>query len=179
MPTRDRLRVLALSCIVSALPSLAVACGTEEPAGAARLRAERPKLPTTGELTSYLEWYRDWKHLVNRHRGEGEAAVLLAAAKYPSDSYAKVATDPAFIADHERRAAEQQAHYAREPKGLTAAALKATIQGIGRMVIRPDGMVYEAGRDEAALAAARAKYGEKFVDWVLAHETVINETLAQ
>jgi hypothetical protein len=31
----------------------------------------------------------------------------------------------------------------------------------------------------AALAAARARYGEKLVEWVLAHESVIVGTLSQ
>jgi hypothetical protein len=68
---------------------------------------------------------------------------------------------------------------ARMPQGSTVNALQATLPGVGRMLFRPPVMVYEPGRNEVVLSAARAKYGDEFVDWVLARERLIVEALSK
>jgi len=42
-----------------------------------------------------------------------------------------------------------------------------------------DKVVYVPGHDEIALAAARNKYGDKFVDWVVWREKMIARALAE
>ena len=42
-----------------------------------------------------------------------------------------------------------------------------------------DKVVYVPGHDEIALAAARNKYGDKFVDWVVSREKMIARALAE
>ena len=39
-------------------------------------------------LTSYLEWYRDWMQLTNRHKAELDAESVAIAARYSlADTY--------------------------------------------------------------------------------------------
>ena len=177
---RARRRAVVLLSVVSAVGMLSPACGSEESvARAPRLRAERPRVPTDEELTSYLEWLRDWKHLANRNRTELEAGLEPIFARYPSRDPNAVASDPEWLALHRRQAEGMQAHMNRRPRGLIINALEATLPGVGRMVARTDAMDYVPGRDEAVLSAARARYGNEFVDWVLARERVIVETLSR
>ena len=179
MTTDHRLRAL-VRWVVAALSLVATACGTDEPPRVAPpLRAERPGVPTEAELMSYLEWHRDLKLLTNRNRADTDAVMGRISSRNPSVDAPTIAADPEWRALSQQLVSEMQAHLNRVPKGLTASALQATILGVGRMVIHPTAMVFEPGRDESALSAARAKYGDEFVDWVLAHEDVIVATLGQ
>lgn len=181
MPTtRGRRHAIVLLSIASTIGILSLACGSEQSgAGAPRLRAERPRVPTEEELTGYLEWVRDWKHLANRNRAELEPALQAIFARYPSGDPGAVASDPEWLALHARQKEKMQAHMDRMPPGLIVNALAATLAGVGRMVARPQSWEYVPGRDEAVLSDARAKYGDEFVDWVLARESVIVGTLSQ
>lgn len=129
-------------------------------------------------LTSYLEWHRDWMQLTNRHKAELDAQSERMAARYSFADSDKITGDPELLALLERQRGEMRPLMTRAPRGLTAEALEATLLGLGRVVAGPRAMTYVPGRDEAALAAARAKYGDTFVSWVLAHESTIVATLA-
>ena len=129
-------------------------------------------------LTGYLEWHRDWMQLTNQHKAELDAESVRIESRYSlADSY-KITQDPELLALLERQRGEMRPLMARAPRGLTAEALDATLPGLGRVVIGPRAMTYVPGRDEAVLAAARTKYGDEFVSWVLAHESTIVATLA-
>ena len=174
------MRAIALLSTLSAIAMLSRACGREEPAARApRLRAERPRVPTETELTSYLEWVRDWKHLANRNRAELEVATGTIFARYPSGDEGAAANDPEWLALHARQKQAMQAHMDRMPSGLIIKALETTLGGVGRMLIGTHSVSYVPGRDEAVLSAARARYGDEFVDWVLAREGVIIGTLSE
>jgi hypothetical protein len=136
-------------------------------------------VPTEEELTSYLEWWRDWKRLTNRNAAELYEVMERVSRKYPRDDTRSLAADPEYLAVYNRHRTEMKSHMDRKPKGPTATALNATVPALGPIVIHPKAMVYEPRRDEAALAAARAKYGDTFVDWVLAREHIIVQTLSQ
>ena len=180
MPRSRGRRRAAVISIVSAIGMLIAACGTEQPAaGAPPLRAERIRVPTEEELTSYLEWLRDWRHIVNRNRAEMDVAAESIFARHPTGDVAAIASDPEWLAVQQQLKDRMEAHVDRRSAGLVLNALAATVRGVGRMVARPHGMDYVPGRDEAVLSAARARYGDEFVDWVLARERLIVETLRQ
>jgi hypothetical protein len=178
--TADRTRRPCVLWTLSALTALATACSNKE---AAAGRPEQP--PTAGaareddDLMAYVNWYRDWKLLTNRHKAEGDVLVQSVAAKYSFAETGKIAQDPDLLALLARQRQEMRPLMARAPGGPTAAAYEATLAGIGQLLPTPHGMVYFPGRNEAVLAAARAKYGDKFVDWVLARESTIVATLSQ
>ena len=155
-------------------------CGPSESPPA---RTNRSPAPATfavapdSELTGYLAWHREWTLLTNRHRAELEAVLRRIDSRYSLQNAGAIAQDPDLLSLLERQRGEMQPLMARAPRGPTAAALDATLPGIGQLVARPEGMRYVPGRNEAVLAAARAKHGEEFVRWVLAHEDTIVATL--
>jgi len=176
--------------ILLSLTMLATACRKKEPATAENPPAAEPSVqpappatsriaPTDDDLTTYVEWYRDWKLLTNRYRAELDAVTEQAAVKYSLEDTGKIAQDPDLLAFLDRQRREMQPHMDRAPRGATAEAFKATLAGLGQMVFLPGGMVYVAGRNEPLLAEARRKYGDAFVDWVLARESTIVGTLGQ
>jgi hypothetical protein len=180
MATGRGLRPCVLPWILAALTALPTACGKPEPATA------RAAPPTTGsaaqtddDLMAYVNWYRDWKQLTNRHKAEGDALMQSVAARYSFAETGNIAQDPDLLALLARQRQEMRPLMARAPGGPTAAAYEATLGGIGQLLPTPNGMVYFPGRNEAVLAAARARYGDKFVDWVLARESKIVATLGQ
>jgi hypothetical protein len=157
-------------------------CGTPEPPPA---RTSRPRAPASppvvarpdSELTNYLAWQRDWKLLANRHRAELEAESQRMENRYPLRATDSIAQDPGLLALLERQRGEMQLLMVRAPRGPTAEALNATLLGLGQLMAGPTGMTYVPGRNEAVLSAARAKYGDEFVRWVLARESTIIATL--
>lgn len=165
--------------VVAAL--LATGCGTPEPplarASPPGARATPAVAQPDSALMAYLAWQRDWKLLTNRHRAELEVESRRIADQATLSSGNPFAEDPAFRALLDRQRGEMQQLMTRAPHGLTAEALSATIPGVGQMVVGPMEMTFVPGRDEAVLAAARAKYGEEFVRWVLANERTIVATL--
>ena len=150
------------------------------PGGVARsdANATAQSAQSDSVLTSYLEWYRDWMLLTNRHKAEGDAQSERMAARYSYAELDKVTEDPELVAMLARQREEMRPFMTRAPRGLAAEALEATLPGVGQMVAGPRAMTYVPGRDEAVLAAARAKYGDTFVSWVLSHESTIVATLS-
>ena len=139
------------------------------------------------DLNAYLEWLRDWKSITNRHRAELDEVTERALARLPVFDPDKAVQDPEFLAMLAEQRKDGQALSSRMPKGPTAEALATMVGGVesmtvgpgavGTMVPQPNGVVYRPGRNEKVLAEARAKYGDTFVDWVLARESLIVETL--
>ena len=134
---------------------------------------------TDDDLTAYLAWWHGWMSLTNRHRAELDAVTERAAAKLSVADTGKIAQDPDLLALLGGQRKEMQAHFDGMRKGPATQALMGTLPGVGAMFVRPGGMVYVAGRNEAVLAEARRKYGDTFVDWVLARESVILDTLSR
>ena len=151
-------------------------CGPSESPPA---RTNRSPAPATfavapdSELTRYLTWHREWTMLTNRHWAELQAVLRRIDSRYSLRNAGAIAEDPDLLSLLERHRGEMQPLMTRAPRGPTAAALDATLPGIGQLIAGPEGMTYVPGRNEAVLAAARAKHGEEFVRWVLAHEDSI------
>jgi hypothetical protein len=180
MATHPRLRPRILLWMLSALAASATACGKPEPAAArAAPPAAASAAETADDLIAYITWYRDWKQLTNRHKAELDALTQSVAGRYSFAETGNIAQDPDLLALLARQRQEMQPLMARVPGGPTAAAYEETLGGVGQLLPTPNGMAYFPGRNESVLAAARAKYGDKFVDWVLAHESTIVETLSQ
>ena len=157
-------------------------CGTPDsppPERASRPEtfASSPIARPDSELTKYLAWQRDWMLQVNNHWAELQAESQRIASRYSLRGADSIPQDPELLAMLERQRGEMQLLVARAPRGATAQALDATLPGVGRIVTGPTGMTYVPGRDEAVLAAARARHGEEFVRWVLANERTIVATL--
>lgn len=167
--------------VVHAGLALAAACSKEKAPGSVGVTVAPPvprAVQTDSALTNYVEWNRDWMLLASRHKGELDAEMPGITARHPFRSSYKVTQDTQLLAMLERQRSEMQRHMARAPRGMTAEALAATLSGLGHSVIEPSGMIWVPGRNESALTAARARYGDAFVAWVLAHERVIVSTLA-
>lgn len=165
--------------VVVALVTLAASCTGRESgrsgAAAVTYRAARPAR-SDSVLATWLEWQRDVSRLVNRHRAELDAEVARRGAAHPGE---QLAVDPDYLAIFDRQRNEMREMTARAPHGLTAEGLAATLPDIGMLTANSQGtMVFIPRRDDAALSAARAKYGDEFVQWVLGHEAEIRSTLA-
>jgi len=158
------------------IAAVTLACRDETPA--VERRTARAAQPDSA-LTSYIEYYRDWMLLANRHKVELDAEMPAIEARYSHPEAKKLGQDPHFMALIDRQRREMQPVAARAPRGMTAQALEATLPGIGMLVLGPQRISYVPGHNEAALAAARAKYGDKFVGWVLAHEDTIVTVLSR
>ena len=104
-------------------------------------------------LTSYIEYYRDWMLLANRHKVELDAEMRAIEARYSHLDVNKLGQDPHFMALLDRQRREMQPLAARAPRGMTAQALEATLPGIGLVVLGPHRITYVPGRNEAILAA--------------------------
>lgn len=170
------MRTLLLTAVLAT-----TGCGTPEPEPA---RTSRPRAPASSaaarpdsELTSYLAWHRDWKLLANRHRAELEAELQRLGNRYSLRDADRIEQAPGLLTLLGRQRGEMQRLMVRAPRGPTANALDATLPGLGQLVAGPMGMTYVPGRNEAVLTAARARHGEEFVRWVLAHESTIVATL--
>lgn len=161
----------------AAPPAFAAAPTAAPPAVAAP--AAGVLAPTDDELMAYLVWGRDWKQLANRNKAELDAVAEQAAAKLSFKDTDKLAQDPELLAVIDRQTKAMKAHLDLAPRGPMVEAFKAAISGIGSMVPRPDGWVWVSRRDESVLAAARQRYGDEFVGWVLAREATIVATFSE
>ena len=141
--------------------------------------AVRPAVPEDSALVGYLAWQQEWIALTRRHVADLDATTKELVAGRSSVAPGSIAGDPRLLALVERQREEMQELLTRAPRGKTADALGATLAGIGAMALGPTGLRYVPHRDEAALTAAREKYGEAFVRGVLAHESMINATLGR
>ena len=158
-----------------------VGCGTPDSTPSSESRMKAPGTSASArpdsELTNYLAWHRDWTLLANRHRAELETESQRIARRYSLRDADRIAADPELLTLLERQRGEMQQLMVHAPVGPTAAALDVTLPGVGLLVAGSSGMTYVPGRNEAVLTAARARYGEEFVRWVLAHEATIVATL--
>jgi hypothetical protein len=149
--------------------SLALACRGRAP----RLR------PTDEYLTTYLTDVHDWMDMTNRHVAESEALIQKISARYPPSDPGGSAHDPEFLALLNRQREEMAPVVARLPNDSMGRAVGAAIAGIGRVVIGDQGMTFVVQPNDSALRAARAQYGDKLVDWVLARKGKVIEVLSQ
>ena len=172
-------RTIVVSLVAAALVLPAACRGSDSRARDGASLHSVGVAPSDSTLASWLAWQRDLMQLVNKQRDEQDAEVRRITAGSPRLGDDRIAHDPALLALLERQRADMAALQARMPEGPVVNALGATIGGLGQLTADADGrMVYLPRRDEAALAAARAQYGDAFVDWLLAHEREIDEALA-
>jgi hypothetical protein len=173
--------------VLLSLATLPTACRGKERAAERNAPAVTPSFQrattsvavTDDDLTAYLAWWHGWMSLTNRHRAEGDAVTERAAAKLSFADTGKIAQDPDLLALIAVQGKEMRAHFNSMPKGPATQALMGTVPGVGAMVVQTGGIAYVAGRNEVVLAEARKKYGDTFVDWVLARESIIVDTLSR
>jgi len=170
-----------LICVTLSFAAVVVSCGKKEFASAHRAGPGAAGIALTDdELASYLTWSREYIALANSHKAELDAVAERGAARLPFGDPGKIAQDPELLAALDRQRTAMQAQLDRMPlKGAKAQALGETLAGIGAFVAQPDGLVYTARRDEQALANARRKYGDEYVQWVLSRESTIVATLGK
>ena len=129
-------------------------------------KAKTPEQAAAGEITDdevsrFVTWNREWADLAKKHYEEADKVSKRIADKYFPD-LSKMQTDPELLSTLERQRGEMQEHMDRCPlKGDKLEAMKAVYAGI------------IPKRDEQALSQARARYGGKAVDRILAHESEI------
>ncbi|MDB4908019.1 MAG: hypothetical protein JWO05_2803 [Gemmatimonadetes bacterium] len=174
-------RATRLGCVLVGCLALSSGCRAKEAARAPtaeRVSSGGSAAPVDSALTVYVEWQRDWMLLSNRHKAEIDAATPAIVARNAPVDAGKLERDPAFTALLDRQREEMRALMARAPGGTSVEALGAALAGIGSGVLTDQGLRYVPGRNEAALASARAKYGDELVNRVLAREQWIVTTLA-
>jgi hypothetical protein len=117
---------------------------------------------TDDEIERFIEWNRDWIGLARKHTDETQEVSNRVAEKYRQD-FSRMSEDPELRATLDRQRAEMQEHMNRCPlDDAQIQAVKAVYEGIVPQ------------RNEQALSNARRKYGNKFVDRVVAHEREIS-----
>jgi hypothetical protein len=161
-------------CLIIVSLIMAGACSGDPRASAASATVER----SDAELTRVLDWQLGFRRLVARHRAEQEAVAQRAIASSPGVDNG-LQQNPELRALLSRQRAEMQRFMATAPTGPTATAIGETLFGLGTSTSGPGGMalIYTPHRDDAALDAARTKYGRAFVSWMLDHEGTVNRTL--
>ena len=128
------------------------------------------------ELKNYITWQHDWKALAFRQRAEREAETQKLKSQISPGSNG-MAQESLMVAFSNRQDQEMTRFTKSVPTGPMATALSATLAGIGVMTGDSRGMTYRPHHDEAVLDRARARYGDKWVGWVLEHEATINSTI--
>ena len=142
--------------------------------------ARGPRLkPTDEALTTYLTSVHDWMQMTNRHADENEMLMRKLSARYPLSGTGHLAQDPELVAQLNRQREEMAGVVAGAPVGAMAAALGTTIGGIGQGTLDGGRMTFVVQPNDSALAAARARYGDTFVNWVLARKGRIIAALSQ
>jgi hypothetical protein len=133
----------------------------------AKKAADTPSVDITDDqITSFLAWTREWGELAMRHAREGQEVAARVAPKYSMSGTPGMTNDPELRATLDRQRAAIQEHMDRIP--LNDAQVKAWKATVAGLIPR---------RDDQVLAAARQKYGDRFVDRVLARERDITATL--
>jgi hypothetical protein len=161
-----------------AIAVVAIACAKHE--GVVKTAGQPELAVTDDELTKYVRWWRDYLTLVNRHLIELDAVRKRVSSKYSFADMNRMSEDPELLATVERqRSAMQELDSHRPVDGLKMQALRDTVPGVATLEYQGDKVVYVPGHDEIALAAARNKYGDKFVDWVVSREKMIARALAE
>jgi hypothetical protein len=137
-------------------------------------------LVTDEELTKYVVWWREDLVLVNHNIAEMETVRERVAAKYSFAELERMTQDPELLGTLEgQRSAMQELDNRRPVDGLKMQALRDTVPGVATLEFQGDKVVYVPGRDEIVLAAARKRYGDQFVDWIVARESAIARILSQ
>ena len=135
---------------------------------------------TEDELTKYVAWWHDYLTLANRNRIEMDAVTRSVSSKYSFGDTDKISQDPELLATLDRqRSAMQELDSRRPVDGLKMQALRDTVPGVATLEFQGDKVAFVPGHNEIALAAARQRYGDKFVDWVISRESVIALILSE
>jgi hypothetical protein len=128
-------------------------------------KGTEPASITDDQITAFIAWNERWIDLARKHYDEANAVSRRAADRYSPD-VSKVSTDPELLSTLARQRGEMQDHMNRRPLN------DAQMQAIKRVY---EGIIPQ--RDDQKLSQARARYGDRFVDRVLAHETEIRAAL--
>lgn len=132
------------------------------------------------ELIKYLVWWREYATLTSHNMAEMKAVSDRIAARYSLGSSDRIAQDPELVAMLERQQVAARDIEARAPLSRPKMeALGETVAGIATLEPKDGGVVFVAGHNEIALASARSKYGDEFVDWVVARESLVARVLSQ
>ena len=115
---------------------------------------------TDDQITSFLAWKREYLDLARKHSAELQEVTDRLGAKYSPAETNKVSADPEFLGTLERQRAEMQQEMNRNPLSNEQMLAMNSVM---------DGLVPR--RDETRLSKARRRYGEAFVDRVLARES--------
>jgi hypothetical protein len=172
--------VIALrrACGVIVLAAAAIACGTSRE-GVIHFAGQPPLAVTEDDLAKYVRWWRDYLTLVQRHRLELDATTQRVAARYPFAQTDRIAQDPELLATLERQRSAMQELMDQTPvDGLKMQALRDAVPGVATFDLEGGKVVYVPGHDEIVLAAARQRYGDKFIDWLLSRESLIARAVA-
>jgi hypothetical protein len=164
---------------VLAIAALAIACSRPRE-GAVRTDGQTAIRVTDDELAKYVVWWRDYLELVARNQAELEELRQRISSKYSFAETGRISQDPELLATLDRQRSTMQELDNRRPvDGLKMQALRDTVPGVATLEFQRDKVVYVPGRNEIALAAARQKYGDQFVDWIVARESTIARILSQ
>ena len=164
---------------VIAFAAAALACGRSRE-GVIKFGDQPGLVVTEDDLTRYVAWWRDYLTLVNRHRIELDAVTRSVSSKYSPGETDRMSQDPELLATFDRqRSAMQELEGRRPVDGLKMQALRDTVPGVATLEFQGDKVAYVPGHNEIALAAARQRYGDKFVAWVVSREAVIARILSE
>jgi hypothetical protein len=166
------------ACGVIVLAAAAIACGRSRE-GVIEFDGQPALSVTEDELANYVRWWRDYLTLVDRHRIELEAVTQRVSSKYPLAQTDRSAQDPELLATFERqRRAMQELMNHMPVDGLKMQALRDAVPGVATFDLKGGKAVYVPGHDEIVLAAARKRYGDKFIDWLISRESSIARALS-
>lgn len=163
---------MILGC--AALLTVVLVAGCGKHAAATRSSVEvhaagQPIVVTEDDLEKYVRWSRDFAVQANKNIVEMRAMT---------DRSGVSQSEVVSMVERQRR--ESAEIMSREPAtGVKSNALGAAIAGVVSIDFQGDKVEYRFGHDEVALASARQKYGDQFVDWVVAREDKIRKILSE
>jgi hypothetical protein len=162
--------------VATLLTAMACARGNE---AEVLIAGQPPVTVSDADLTAYLAWLNDHMAATNQHRADLETMSQRLAAKYSLAETHRVATDPELLAlANLQRAAMQELEVRSPVSGVKRQALEEALGGIAPREFHPGKMIFSRKRDDRALATVRQRYGDAFVDWILARDTQIVNSLA-
>ena len=131
---------------------------------------------TDEELTKFLVWMRADYDMGDRH--ELERTTVTQDAEQRANTGDDVANDPQGVAMHPRQKDEFEADKAAMPVDREKARMLIDgIECVGLWATRGDldgsPRKFTPERDLKKIAAVRAKYGDAYVDWILARQSKI------
>ncbi|HEX2781128.1 MAG TPA: hypothetical protein VHM30_16630 [Gemmatimonadaceae bacterium] len=173
------MRTRRVTALISASLLIASACDStgrdHHSAASAGRRAVSPLAPSDSDLAAFLDWQRQLMLLVGQQRAEQDSlvATLARTGLQPEG----LSTNPQLLALVERQRTAMDELQSRIPRGPTATGLGFALPGLGQMTGTAEGLVWIPKRDDAVLAQARARFGDDFVDWLIAREDIIDTAL--